>query len=251
MIWVIEHLDKFQFDLLESMEPFIDFTFDAERQQYLWKTSSHGFEKIFESTDGATDDTEPEIKYFALPIEQIDLYPDEESAIDNTPLMIDSFDYIYERIMNGEFSYNGFNPIRVVRNGSRFYTIDKQRLLAFRKALENGFTEFAKIPARITSKLNIEVRKIRMYRFKQITKGFVCNDWEEARMLSSFLGKGKGHKQALERKYKWLQDYLKVTGNPIKLQNIAIPLCLYLRYYSSDEKRLKLIPFESIMKLYL
>jgi hypothetical protein len=121
---------------------------------------------VFKSSEPKPDaeKMDPRIIIHDIPIALIDLYPDENSAIDNTPLMIDSFDYIYEKITKNKFDYSEFNPIRVARNGARFYTIDKQRLLAFRKANESRYKEFNTIPARISDTLFIEKRKIRLYR---------------------------------------------------------------------------------------
>lgn len=251
MIWVIEHLDKSQLDLIESMEPFIDFQFDSESHRFLWKTYCKGFELVYQCKQPATEDIDSKIIYYDIPIELIDLYPEENSTIDNTPLMIDSFDYIYEKITKNEFDFTWFNPIRVVRNGTRFYTIDKQRLQAFRKANKSGYDNFENIPARISDSLDIEIRKIRLYRIQQITRGFVCNNWEEARMLSDYMSNNRSFGLELERHYKWMPGYLKDVGEPLSLKNIAMPLSVYLQYYSSDEERLDQIPFEEIKGMYL
>jgi hypothetical protein len=86
---------------------------------------------------------------------------------------------------------------------------------------------------------------------KQITKGFVCNDWKEARKLSDYMSNNRSFGLELERHYKWMPGYLKDVGEPHSLKNIAMPLSVYLRYYSSDEEMLDKIPFDNIKHMYL
>ena len=97
--------------------------------------------------------------------------------------------------------------MRVVPKGNRYFTIDSQKLKAFRKAVELGFEEFQTIRVLILNNLRMEIRKIKLFKLEQVRQGFICDDWEEARKLSGYLQNPLIFKK-IDETYKWIPDYL-------------------------------------------
>lgn len=243
MIWVFEYLNEAQINELNYLNPLMDFQFDFENRMYYWKTYCAGFKKIYENRELVID---AEFKYADVPIELIDLYPNEEECEDNSPELTDTYDYLLTSIIN-KTNYWKMNSIRVVPIKDRYITIDLQRLKAFRKGKEMGFRECFKIPCRISNLLSKEIRRIRFFELKQVRQGFICDDWSEARMLCGYLQNSNLFKEEIEKKYRWVSDYLKIYRENHWLDILAIPVTSYLKNYSDDTEMLENIDLNNLM----
>ena len=250
MIWAFEYLNEKQIQELKFLNPLMDFNFDFGKRTFYWKTFCAGFETIYKNDiiDIGSDKIDYEVLF--IPINKIQCYPNEKDCVDNIPETFDSYDYISEKIKAGTYNFSTFTPIKVVSINGKYFTIDKSRLKAFRDASSYGLKEFEKIPARLVYSLEKEIRRIRLFAIEQVRQGFICDNWEEARLLSMYLQDIETIKTEIENKYKWIKDYLLTRKDNIWLKVIAIPVSIYLEYYEKNDAAIKLIDLESLMKRY-
>ncbi len=243
MIWVFEYLNEKELKDLKYLNPLMDFQFDFENRIYYWQTYCAGFEDIYEDKDLVL--RKPQ--YLDIPIELIDLFPNETECIDNTPTLIDSYDYLMELIKMNKFHWSWTTFIRAVPKGNRYFTIDSQRLKAFRKAVELGFEEFQTIPVLILNTLRKEIRRIKLFKLEQVRQGFICDDWEEARKLSGYLQNPLIFKE-IEENYKWIPDYLSIRKENVCIDIIAIPVSIYFGYFSHKDEHLDQVDLKNLLK---
>lgn len=87
---------------------------------------------------------------------------------------------------------------------------------------------------------NKEIRVIKMFSLSQVKQGFICDDWEESRLLSGYLQNRDNFKEGIEEVYKWIPDYLELRKENHFLDTIAIPISIYLDYYRKYDE----LPFK-------
>lgn len=93
-----------------------------------------------------------------------------------------------------------------------------------------------------------EIRRLRLFELNNAKQGFVCDDWEEARLLACFL------EQPLEfdfivKDFPWLPAYIKwfQECNPYgDIECIALSLSAYIAHYQDDAERLGFIDSNSL-----
>ena len=248
MIWAFEYLNEKQIQALKSLNPLMDFEYDFSKRTFYWKTFCAGFETIYKGNDTLIDSKQ--IHYYDFPINQIECYPNENECVDNIPEISDSYEFILEKIKSGKFNWLFFTGIKVVDINGKYFTIDKSRLKAFRDAYTLGYKEFEKIPARIVNSLEKEIRRIRLFSVEQVRQGFICDNWEEARVLSMYLQNVKSVNKKIENEYKWIKDYLYSRKDEIWINIIAIPAFIYLEHYEKNDSALELIDLQSLMERY-
>lgn len=245
MIWAFEYLNEKQLNELKSRDPFLDFRYDDGTQTFYWQTFCAGYNKIYSGQkDFPYGDT---FKYYEIPVDRIDYYPNEKECVDNAPSVLDSYEYIIEKIRSGQFKISHVDGIRVTPNKDRFYTIDKSRLRAFKEAEKLGFKGFSTIPCRIVDELNQEIRRIKLFPVKNTRQGFISDDFNEAMTLSAYMQGASWAKENIEKEYKWITDYLCLRKDNLWMDTIAIPLKIYLDHYSDDSEALEMIDLKSIM----
>lgn len=248
MIWAFEYLNKNQIKELKSLNPLMDFEYDFLKRAYYWKTFCADFETIYQGNDPLINSKG--IQYIDLPINQIEYYPNEKECIDNVPTVVNSYEYILDKIISGKFQWSLTDPIKVVYIDGKYHTIDKSRLKAFKDAYSLGYNEFEKIPARIVNNLAKEIRRIRLFSIEQVRQGFICDTWEEARTLSMYLQNVDTIKTEIENEYRWIKDYLSLRRQNIWIKIIAIPVSIYLEHYEKDDAALEKIDLQCLMKRY-
>jgi hypothetical protein len=262
MIWAFEYLNEKQIEELNYLNPMMDFQYDFDKQMYYWKTFCAGFEKICDGEKNKyTENNNISINdlpkdengypilnwYKEVPVKDIYCYPNEKECIDNISNVFDSYDFILDKIKSNKFNFVEFNPIKVIYKNNNIYTIDKSRLLAFIEAVKLGYNEYEKIPVRFVTKLEKEIRRIRLFSLPQVRQGFICDDWLESINLCGYLKKKKGFKE-IEENYKWIRDYLELRTDNIWLDIIAIPVSIYLNYFSENDESLELIDLNCLLE---
>ena len=96
-----------------------------------------------------------------------------------------------------------------------------------------------------------EIRRIRLFQFEQIRQGFICDDFYEAINLCAYLEspQDEWNIEWMQKNHLWIPDYLtgmKESKFKHWLDNIAIPVTTFIKYYQSD-KMLDLIDLNSLM----
>ena len=250
MIWAFEYLNDKQIQELKRLNPLMDFEYDFSKKTFYWQTFCAGFETIYKANQEVFNFNNWEYEEILISVNTIKCYPNNKDCIDNVPLQIDSYDYIINNIKNGKFQPATFNAIRVTSINGKYFTIDKSRLKAFRDAYISGYKAFERIPAVIADSLEKEIRKIKFFSIEQVRQGFICDNWEEAQILSMYLQNDEFVKAKIEDEYKWIKDYLLVRKDNIGINIIAIPVSIYLEHYERNAAAIDLIDLDCLMKKY-
>jgi hypothetical protein len=88
-------------------------------------------------------------------------------------------------------------------------------------------------------------RSLRLHALRNLKKGFICTDFEEAKYLSSLL-EGMDDWGNLKVKYDWLEDYLIEQGLGFGINYIALPVGEYIRNFAFDFEMLEKVDFEDL-----
>ncbi|GEM_PF-5428379 len=246
MIWAFEYLNDQQFKELERLNPLMNFQSDDKKGFYTFKTFCAGYRTIYENKQHSELPSEA-LPWQWVPVELIDCYPNERKCVDNVPTENDSYNFLMQEIKRGNFQRAFFRAIQVTPMSGRFLTIEKTRLRVFRDAIALGHPEFTTIPVVQVRSLQQEVRRIRLFRVKETRQGFICDDWEEARILSGYLNSTATFKDTIENSYKWIPDYLSLRKDNHWLSMVAIPVAEYIKRYAHDDKALELVDLNTLM----
>ncbi len=233
MIWASEYLSPKDKVVLSRLNPLMSFRFSASDQSYYWKTFCAGYKIIYEN-DQALEVLETTNSWLHVPINLIDCYPNEPECVDNILGYTDSFEYVMDELKRGIFHHAFHRAIEVTPRFGRYLTIEKTRLRIFREALKLGRNEFSTIPVVISKTLSKEIRRVRLYGVEDVLRGFICDDWEEARQLSMCLEGVAVFKERIEYSYKWIPDYLAPRKSNPWLDNLAVPVSEYLKYFAHE-----------------
>lgn len=94
-------------------------------------------------------------------------------------------------------------------------------------------------------------RKIRLYNIENTKKGFICDDFEEAKKLCTLIKyqndiSWKSYFEDIIGEYPWIQEYINRNKDYFFLEIIALTLKAYLEYFKDDDSYMDLIDLENM-----